>query len=657
VTGSWRNRGTVAAAILMVTLASASAAFGITVDANTNVDQTVVGRPLVYRIQVEGATGAEVPLAIEVDGLTIRNSGSSQQVQIVNFDLRATTTYTYTVMPNEAGEYTIPSQEVIVRGKRFQTPAVPIVVRPRGSAPIGQAPPATSRVPLQPFQQQPTAPPPGIRVPTPPPSVLPNQNPAPRPRATPSQITAPDPSGENRPMFAELRLPKDEVYVGEIIPVVIRFYFSRFIPIEPRGMPEFGGDDFTAEKLREPEQGQETINGRPYHVVTFRTAIVPVKAGELEIPPASLTVLTQPNPNQMIDDFFDQFLRGSGRSFSGFGVPEEVEVTSNSATLNVKPLPTDGRPDDFTGAVGSFALQSSASPNQASGGDPITLEARIEGRGNFSAMGPPALKDDEGWRSYPPKEEFEGEDEIGFRGVKTFQYLLVAERDQSLTPAVGFSYFDPSKEEFVSLTAPPVPVDVEGASQPEPAATADDANTAAATPEPTAAEPEASEPAIFSVLADRGSSFLATASSPSFLWTNAVGALAFLTVLGLLTWKKATGGERGRCMQLKRSAAKRLAEMQRGGISQDDFYAEAIRFLQEEASRSCSGNDEYGGLPQILSVRVVDETLASELRHVFARSEEVRYSPTSERERPIGREESDRTLKALKRYQNAKPVR
>lgn len=632
-------------------LAFAGAAEAITVDANTNVDETVVGRPLVYRIIIEGATGAEVPMAIDIDGLTIRNSGSSQQVQIVNFDLQATTTYTYTVMPRREGEFTIPPQEVIVQGKRFRTPAVPIKVHPRGTSVPRQAPPATSRVPLQPFQQATPPPQPGIRVPTPPPSAL--STPRPRPQPTP-RLSNPDPSGENRPMFAELQLPKDEIFVGEIIPVVIRFYFSSYIPVEPRGMPQFGGDDFTAERLPEPDVERETINGRPYQVATFRTAIVPVKAGELEIPPATLTVLTQPQPDQMIDDFFDRFLRGRGGNLRNFGVPQEVEVASNSATLTVKPLPVDGQPDDFTGAVGSFTLESSVSPERAQGGDPVTLTARISGRGNFNAMEAPLLRDDEGWRSYPPKETFDADDEIGFRGVKSFEYLLVAEQDQKLTPAVGFSYFDPSKEEYVRLTAPPLAVDVQGATAPTPTPAAAAPATAAATPTP---EGESPGPTIFPALSHRGASFLATASSPAFLWVNAAGAVAFVTLLGFLSWKKVTSGERGRCMQLKRSASRRLTAMGRQDISQDDFYHEAIRFLQEEAGRSGSGIPDNPELSDILSVRVVDETLASDVRRVFSRSEEVRYSPTSERQRPIESNERDEILNTLKRYQNANFVR
>src|SRR5262249_1002147 len=86
-------------------------------------------------------------------------------------------------------------------------------------------------------------------------------------------------------VFAELIVPKKTAYVGEIVPVQIKMGFdARVHPrlVEP---PEIAGQGFTAQKLQQSSQNLETINGRPFEVVTFKTAITAARAGKFEIGP------------------------------------------------------------------------------------------------------------------------------------------------------------------------------------------------------------------------------------------------------------------------------------------------------------------------------------------------------------------------------------
>src|SRR5256885_15139648 len=88
-------------------------------------------------------------------------------------------------------------------------------------------------------------------------------------------------------MFAELIMPKKVAYVGEIVPVQIRMGFDpRIRPrlIEP---PEITGQGFTAEKLQQSGQTSESINGRPYDVVTYKSAIAAARAGKFELGPVT----------------------------------------------------------------------------------------------------------------------------------------------------------------------------------------------------------------------------------------------------------------------------------------------------------------------------------------------------------------------------------
>ena len=153
-------------------------------------------------------------------------------------------------------------------------------------------------------------------------------------------------------------------------------------------------------RFSKPIEKQQDVDGRNYNVLIFQTAISAAKAGTLEISPASLDSQIQ-LPGRVpsgMDDFFGSFFG----SMMSSGDIRQTTVPTQSAKLEVKPLPKEGRPEDFSGAIGQFSLQASATPKQAAAGDPISLNVTVSGRGNFDAMGSPVLLEADGWRTYPP---------------------------------------------------------------------------------------------------------------------------------------------------------------------------------------------------------------------------------------------------------------
>jgi hypothetical protein len=146
-----------------------------------------------------------------------------------------------------------------------------------------------------------------------------------------------------------------------------------------------------------------------------------------------------------------------------FGRAEEIKVTSNAAKLRVEPLPEEGRPLSFSGAIGQdLKLSSSVSPKSAEPGEPLEYTLTISGRGNFDAMVAPELNETSGWRIYQPKETFQADDATGFGGSKSFEYKIVARRDQTATPGAEFSYFDLAEKKYVTRVTEPIPVDAKG---------------------------------------------------------------------------------------------------------------------------------------------------------------------------------------------------
>ena len=115
----------------------------------------------------------------------------------------------------------------------------------------------------------------------------------------------------------------------------------------------------------------------------FQTALTAAKAGTFEISPATMESQIQLPGRSGIDDFFGGFF---GNMLST-GDVRQTTVSTQPAKLEVKPLPKDGQPENFSGAIGQFSLQASAAPKQAAAGDPISLNVTVSGKRKFRCHG------------------------------------------------------------------------------------------------------------------------------------------------------------------------------------------------------------------------------------------------------------------------------
>lgn len=612
----------------------------VSVSAGVSDSVAQVGRPFRYEIRVEGAMRALVPRSIDVDGARITYAGQQTQFQMHNFQMRSSVSYLYTVLPMREGRLLIPSVTIDIDGKKYKTNAVEVDVAQ------GSVPRAIPVPPSQPQQQLPQ-PQPGIQAPLPPPGRIAQQSQQqPQPTATPS--------GRRSVAFAELKVSKTDLYVGEVLPVEIRFYFDARIPFQPEGMPSFGGEGFTSQKLDKPQQGRQNIDGIPYNVVTFYSSITPVKAGTLEVPPATLSVMAQLPGSSQLDDFFQQFFGGG--PLPGFGNMEELVIESNPLTLQVQALPKEGRPESFTGAVGEFTMTSEVTPKKIGPNDPATLKFVISGEGNFDAVEAPKLTDDEGWRTYPPKAHFEPQDQIGYAGRKTFESLILARQSQKMTPGGEFSYFDPKKKKYVTLTTPPIPIEASGSSQQsddESSAPSTSNETTAASPTPVPEKPEPQESPVFETLSGRGETFVPLTWRREFLWINVgAGVLLVLVFAGLFirTWQR---GERGRLSRLRGRARRKLATLSSGTSDRAEFYKGAVELLRMSLKDSSSG---FTGASEVVSSRSIDEQTAAEIRRIFDSYDELQFSRRAAGQKTLDPVEKERTLNTLRKFLEADHV-
>jgi hypothetical protein len=569
------------------------------VTAVLNSSEAMLGETVQLEVRVTGARGAEAPDEIVVDGLEIRRTGSSQRIEMNNFNVTSSTIYDYTVMPLRAGTFTIPPQTIRVGNNSLRTPALTLNVADSSGRSSGA-----------------------------------------RSGRNPSTTSA------NNLVFAELIVPSKTAYVGEIVPVQIRMGFDpRVHPrlIEP---PEIAGQGFTAQKLQQSGENTETISGRPYEVVTYKTAIAAARAGKFEIGPvkAKAQVVVPRRPSvprsrgrspfdlfDLDDPFSDPFF---SNPFSQFGERREVEIKSEPAALEVKPLPPNA-PPSFSGAIGNFTMASDANPKSVQVADPITVTTTISGRGNFDRVNAPVIENEHGWHKYPPSSKFKQDDEVGISGTKTFEMVLSPNEKKQALPLLAFSYFDPVKAQYVTLHTEPMPISVQGG-----AAVAQNSGAiqpAAPTPATGTARPPVQAAAkpqdILYQLTEpskKVESFAPVYTRPGF-W--AAQLLPLLALIGFAGWKlrraRIDNREARRIAALQHEASDLMHKLHRNDVSPREYYAEASRVVRVKAALA-SGSRRID--PNMVDVDTAAETFKlnsdsrDRLRRLFEQSDEWQYS-------------------------------
>ena len=594
------------------------------VQAALSQEYSSVGQPVQLNISVVGGRGAQVPQDLRIEGLEARFAGKSEQMQVQmnngRFSSTVTATYTYLIIPLRQGNFTIPPISVNLDGRTFKT--TPLSLRVGGSS---GGVPVLPAIPVQPGQQ--SAPPSAPAIQTVPPA-------------------RPGPLPDDKIAFGDLIIPKKTAYAGEVIPVEIRFYFEATHPVRLQDRPGFSGDGFTVLRFSKAEEKQQEIDGRIYNVVSFQTAITPAKSGALEIPAATIaTQIQMPSRrSRPADDFF-------GGLFGNVGENREVTVATKAVKLEVKPLPQEGRPEEFSGAIGQFSIQAAATPRKAAVGDPISLQVTVSGRGNFEAMSAPNLIESDGWRTYPPSENFvpSASDPIGFNGQKKYEYMLLAREDRSRTPVAEFSFFDPATEKFVTLKSSALPVEAKGGSPAQTAVVAAAPTPAAPSQAAPTAEPVAGTEDLL-VSTFRPSTFQPFVFSREFLVANGILAAAWCAALLFGVVRLAATSARVRESAARREVRKLLHKMDDPDVEPAKFFDLGVEFVHARLASKGSTADTRDLLE---SSGLSDGTRAA-LRQLLDQHDTLKYSTSGTGLKP-GPDERRQIIHQLKSFDEELP--
>ncbi len=342
---------------------------------------------------------------------------TSQSFQSINGQVtrNSATTYTYVLMPKKEGSYTISSAKATVGDKIIRSNALVIkVIKGEANA---------------------------------------NQN------AQQSQSSSNGMKISDDDLFIRTELSKTKMYEQEQFIATTKVYYRVGLRgFDDYKLPEYKG--FISQEIEVPEakrQSKENVNGKVYNTYILKQCVlIPQKSGVQELEKGNITAVVQVR------------VQGGGGGFFGdmFASYRELKknLTIPGVKINVQELPKNGKPADFNGAVGSFSMNTSITPEDGyKTNDAITIKVKINGSGNLKYAKDPNITFPTDFELYDPKvtSKIKASD-AGLNGSKETEYLAIARYPgEYVIPSAEFSYFDIKSKTYKTLKTPEYKINVE----------------------------------------------------------------------------------------------------------------------------------------------------------------------------------------------------
>ena len=265
--------------------------------------------------------------------------------------------------------------------------------------------------------------------------------------------------GDSTEMVAEdnlhlvAEISKSNPYLNEAITVVYKLYVSPRVSVsnwrelDSPKYNDFWSQSIDIQQLR-VENGE--YEGEPYRYVILRkTILYPQKTGELNIEPLTLSIAVDV-PSERRDIFGSRIYKTVNKT-----------VAATNKKIKVKSLP-DGKPADFTGAVGKFNFNVTTTKNELNAGESLQAKVEVRGSGNLKLFDLPDLTAPSSLEMYDPERlENVNTNLNGMQGSISETYTIVPTRKGKYPiPALSFSYFDPASETYKSETSNEILINV-----------------------------------------------------------------------------------------------------------------------------------------------------------------------------------------------------
>ena len=387
--------------------------------------QVIIGKPfqLTYSVN-QRARDLRAPEFEGFDFLAGPYTSQSSSTSFVNGRRSSTfnMTYTYTLMANQEGSFTLQPATITVDGQQYTSNGVRITVLPADQPASTQTAQSTSNAQTSQTSQT---------------------------RSNQAAGSNAQTSSEN--IFIRTVVSKTTVHEQEALLLSYKLYFAGVDVAQFTNNTKL--PDFTGFLKQELEQGEiqtelEHYNGRNYQTaVLYRTLLYPQHSGDIKIEPANFEAVLRVQTRSQVRSIFDDFFG----SYTNVTKP----LTAPGVTIHAQPLPA-GKPAGFSGGVGKFTMASSISGTELKTNEAVTIKIDIKGAGNMKLLKTPAIDWPEGFEAYDPKVTNNFKTTAsGVSGTKEIEYLAIPRASGDyVIPAVKYSYFDTQDNAYKTLTTP-----------------------------------------------------------------------------------------------------------------------------------------------------------------------------------------------------------
>jgi hypothetical protein len=258
-------------------------------------------------------------------------------------------------------------------------------------------------------------------------------------------------------LLVKLEVSKTTCYLGE--PLIATYKLCSRVKSESRVTKRPSLDGFSVYDMVPPEGNNQTvekINGKEFNVHIIRKVqLYPLQDGTFVLDPTELDNTVHfirvdgsggKNQQQLMDDYMNGYAGGALEE-------QRLTLASKPATITVKPLPAEGRPAVFDGAVGKFAITASLDKRTAGANEIVQFRVLLSGEGNLPLINAPQVNWPQGIDLYEPGvKEDDDKTVCPIRGTKEFDYSFsVKKPGRIMIPAITVAYFDPHANAYKTI--------------------------------------------------------------------------------------------------------------------------------------------------------------------------------------------------------------
>jgi len=393
-------------------------------------------------------------------------------------------------------------------------------------------------------------------------------------------------------LFGKIEVGAPQIYLGQTVPLNVYVFARQDLPMRGLTNPQFEADGLGYKFLNNVGTGQQAINGEAFTVYRITGALTPTKTGKLTFGP--YVIRAQMTAERRRRDIFEEM----------FGRIEvrEVPVAIDAVSVEVLPLPAEGRPADFNGAVGPWKMEVTAKPTEIAVGDPVTFTIKLTGSGVI--VPDIALTGTDGFRTHAPITKTTP-NELNTEVVRDIEQILFARSaDVKALPAVRMTYFDPVARAYKTQEQPPIPLVVK----------AGNGHTAIVSSSGPIRRDEKLGQDIVYLKGHLGT--VPAVLTPTGFWLLNLAPL--LALVGAVVWKRRTDRLRGDVAYARRSRAAKTARKQLAIASDYDAVQRALQnYLGDRLNIPASG----------ITASIADEhKLPAAVREIFELCDAARFA-------------------------------